>query len=168
MLDKIRAAGAKASQAVVNTIGPQAPDAKIDPTMAQVLQAALQKTVSTLTDGEVELPDMPQEATGKLGPEAFTALMAFEGMIEGLVKSGVEEARAYKIDAKVAASDPERLLEASQTIMAAGKDRALAVAMKKASPLPPEPEAKPAPTVEPPPALSMGEELAGLQPAEGA
>lgn len=169
MLDKLQAADAKVQNAVVQTVGGQAPDATISPTASQVVQAALTKSVSTLTGGDVKLP-VVEQPPGRLAPQAFTALMAFETMIDGLLDAGIEEARYYKIDAKKAATDDNALVEASHLISKAGKDKALQTAIRrspaaKASGKTPPPAEKASPPSEPGnataggPAASQADEL---------
>ena len=142
MIEKFRKADAKARQAVIEGVGKMAPKAKIGATPSQVVQAALKRTISTLTDGDIDLPIVPQTGD-QLAPEAFTGLTAFQSLMEGLAANGVPEAKEYIIDAKLAAADDERLLEASQRVIAAGKDKALAMAVKR-MPSAAEPTAQPA------------------------
>lgn len=130
MLEQLQASDAKVQAAVVETVGGQAPEAQIDSTSSQVVQAALSRAIGNLTGGDVKLPIVEQQP-GRLAPGAFTGLMAFETMIDGLLAAGVEEAREYKIDAKDAASDPEKLIAAAQVINAAGKDKALQTAVRR-------------------------------------
>lgn len=166
MDQEIAQADAKMQAAVVDTIGKQAPDAKIDATSAQVIQASLQKAVAALTNGEVNLPIAEQPGMGPLNPQAYTSLSSFEALIDKLVKSGVEEARPYKIDAKLAASDPNRLIQAAGIISKAGKDTALQTAIRKAGATQPPkaPEKEPAKPTEPAKSEpSMGAKMAAMQ-----
>lgn len=169
MDQEIAQADAKMQAAVVDTIGRQAPDAQIDPTSAQVIQASLRKAVGAITNGEVNLPIAEQPGTGPLNPQAYTALSSFEALIDKLVKSGIEEARPYKIDAKLAASDPNRLIQAAGIISKAGKDTALQTAVRKAgassSKEPSKTPEKPVASASQPPSKepSIGAKMAAMQ-----
>jgi hypothetical protein len=160
MMEKFKAADAKARATLVESVGKMAPKAKISTSASQVAQAALKNAVSALTDGTIDLP-VVEQLGDQLAPEAFTGLTAFQSLIDGLVAAGVPEAQAYKIDAKLAASDDERLIETAGIIRAAGKDKALAMAVKR-MPAAPEakPEAKPEAAPAPKPAAPTPESMA--------
>lgn len=132
-VELVKAADAKARAAVVSTVGGQAPEAKILPSTADVVLSAIAGTVGKLTDGEVPIETTTSKtADGRLAPEAFTALVGWQGMIAGLIKQGVVEAKPYEIDAKAAAADGNKLIEVASLISEAQNDKALLAAVRRA------------------------------------
>lgn len=157
MLEKLKQADEKARRAVIDGVGKTAPKAKISATVSQTMQTALKATIAALTDGDIDLP-VVEQGDGPLAPEAYTALVGFQTLMEGLAKRGVPEAKKYVLDAKMAASDNERLFEAAQLVRDAAKDSALQSAIRRAPPeaATPEAPAEPAPAA---PAPSKAEQL---------
>jgi hypothetical protein len=165
MIEKFKAADQKARQALVEATGKMAPKGRISATASQVAQVALQKAVAALTDGDVNLEVVKQDDGATLAPEAYTGLVGFQALMDQLVKNGVGEAKKYQIDATLAAADDERLVEAAQRIIAAGRDDSLAAAVKRIpAPAPEAPAAPPAPPAPAPnPAASAADAVTALQ-----